>query len=151
MAEEVGDGQTCTLILEETPFYAESGGQVADKGWIVSPKARLRVEDVQKGPRGEHLHTVRVEEGILRLGDRVEATIDPDRDDIRKNHTATHLLHKALKEVLGDHVNQAGSLVAPDRLRFDFTHIGTDVGRRAPGGGRPGQPAGMGRIPKWRF
>ncbi|MBO2533108.1 MAG: alanine--tRNA ligase [Thermoactinomycetaceae bacterium] len=124
LAEEVGVGQTCTLILEETPFYAESGGQVADKGWIVTPKARLRVEDVQKGPRGEHLHTARVEEGSLRLGDRVEATIDADRDDIRKNHTATHLLHKALKEVLGDHVNQAGSLVAPDRLRFDFTHIG---------------------------
>lgn len=124
LSEEVGEGQTCTLILEETPFYAESGGQVADKGWIVSSKARLRVEDVQKGPRGEHLHTVRVEQGTLRMGDRVEATIDADRDDIRKNHTATHLLHKALKEVLGDHVNQAGSLVAPDRLRFDFTHIG---------------------------
>jgi alanyl-tRNA synthetase len=124
LSEEAGEGQTCTLILEETPFYAESGGQVADKGWIVSPQARLRVEDVQKGPRGEHLHTVRVEEGTLRLGERVEATIDAARDDIRKNHTATHLLHKALKEVLGDHVNQAGSLVAPDRLRFDFTHIG---------------------------
>lgn len=124
LAEEVGEGQTCTLILEETPFYAESGGQVADKGWIASAQARLRVENVQKGPRGEHLHTARVEQGTLRLGDRVEAVIDADRDDIRKNHTATHLLHKALKEVLGDHVNQAGSLVAPDRLRFDFTHIG---------------------------
>lgn len=124
-AEAVGEGQTCTLILEETPFYAESGGQVADKGWIVSPEARLRVEDVQKGPRGEHLHTVRVEQGILRLGDPVEATIDPEREDIRKNHTATHLLHKALREVLGSHVTQAGSLVAPDRLRFDFTHVGS--------------------------
>jgi alanyl-tRNA synthetase len=125
LVDMVGTGETCIVVLEETPFYAESGGQAADKGWIRSDNARLRVEDVQKGPRGEHLHTVRVEEGVIRKGDRVTAEIEEaKRADIVKNHTATHLLHRALKDVLGEHVNQAGSLVAPDRLRFDFTHIG---------------------------
>lgn len=125
LVDMVGTGETCLVVLEETPFYAESGGQVADKGWIRSDSARLYVEDVQKGPRGEHLHTVRVEEGVIHKGDRVTAEIDESlRTDIVKNHTATHLLHRALKDVLGEHVNQAGSLVAPDRLRFDFTHIG---------------------------
>ncbi|PTX58440.1 alanyl-tRNA synthetase [Melghirimyces profundicolus] len=120
----VGEGETCLVILEETPFYAESGGQVADRGEITTSRARLVVEDVQKGPKGEHIHRVRVEEGKLRKGDKARAQVkNRFRDDVVKNHTATHLLHKALKEVVGDHVNQAGSLVAPDRLRFDFTHI----------------------------
>ncbi|WP_124727945.1 alanine--tRNA ligase [Staphylospora marina] len=121
----LAEGQKGLIVLEKTPFYAESGGQVADKGTVTTDKAVLRVEDVQKGPRGQHLHTIVVESGTVRKGDRVKAAIDEElRRDIVKNHTATHLLHKALKEVLGEHVNQAGSLVAPDRLRFDFTHIG---------------------------
>ncbi|MFC4076847.1 alanine--tRNA ligase [Salinithrix halophila] len=124
LVDVVGEGETCFVVLEQTPFYAESGGQVADQGEIQTPRARLSVMDVQKGPRGEHIHTVLVEEGTVRNGDEAEASVKGAfRNEVMKNHTATHLLHKALKEVLGDHVNQAGSLVAPDRLRFDFTHI----------------------------
>ncbi|MDA8353432.1 MAG: alanine--tRNA ligase [Firmicutes bacterium] len=122
----LGEGETGLVLLGKTPFYAESGGQVADRGEMITSQARLVVEDVQKAPQGDHVHQVRVEEGTLHKGDTVQARIeDRLRDDIVKNHTATHLLHKALKEVVGDHVNQAGSLVAPDRLRFDFTHIET--------------------------
>jgi len=124
LVNEVAEGDTAQVILAETPFYAESGGQVADKGRIVGPNGELEVEDVQKGPNGQHVHTVRVVRGRVRVGDAVTAAVDrAARADIVKNHTATHLLHKALKEVLGEHANQAGSLVAPDRLRFDFTHF----------------------------
>ncbi|WP_188430182.1 alanine--tRNA ligase [Kroppenstedtia guangzhouensis] len=124
LVEEVDERKSCFVLLKETPFYAESGGQVGDRGEILTPGARLVVEDVKKGPRGEHIHQVRVEEGTLHQGDPARARIDHGfREDVVKNHTATHLLHKALKEVVGDHVNQAGSLVAPDRLRFDFTHM----------------------------
>lgn len=122
--EKLIAGQKGLLILEETPFYAESGGQVADQGWMVTDTGKARVVNVQKGPRGEHVHTVVVEEGEIYQDTLCEATIDQKmRKDIMRNHTATHLLHQALKDVLGEHVNQAGSLVAPDRLRFDFTHI----------------------------
>jgi alanyl-tRNA synthetase len=125
LVQTLREGQKGLLLLAETPFYAESGGQVADRGMIVSAGAKLQVEDVQKGPRGEHVHTVVVEQGSVAVGDEVHASVDKSlRQDTVKNHTATHLLHKALKEVLGEHVNQAGSLVAPDRLRFDFSHIG---------------------------
>src|SRR5690606_17467123 len=83
------------------------------------------VEEVGKAPHGQHVHTVKITQGSLRTGDTVEAVVARDlREDIIKNHTATHLLHKAIKEVLGDHANQAGSLVAPERLRFDFSHFG---------------------------
>ncbi|GAB6934332.1 alanine--tRNA ligase [Calditerricola yamamurae] len=124
LVNEVAEGDTAQVILAETPFYAESGGQVADKGRIVGPNGELEVEDVQKGPNGQHVHTVRVVRGRVCVGDAVTAAVDrAARADIVKNHTATHLLHKALKEVLGEHANQAGSLVAPDRLRFDFTHF----------------------------
>lgn len=124
LVDVLGVGQKAVLVLEETPFYAESGGQVADQGWLLAPKAKLRVTGVKKGPRGEHLHQVVVEEGTVRLHDGVHAQIDSEqRGAIVRNHTATHLLHQALKDVLGVHVNQAGSLVSPDRLRFDFTHI----------------------------
>jgi alanyl-tRNA synthetase len=121
----VGAETECQIILDRTPFYAESGGQVADKGLISAGKTQAKVLDTQKGPNGQHVHTVLVESGTLKVGDTVEAVVDrASRADTIKNHTATHLLHQALKDVLGDHVNQAGSLVAPDRLRFDFSHFG---------------------------
>ncbi|TCS94895.1 alanine--tRNA ligase [Hazenella coriacea] len=124
LVDILGEGNKGFIVLEETPFYAESGGQVADKGFISSDSVMLKVEDVKKGPHGEHIHTVTVEKGTIRQGEKVTAMIDQElRGETIKNHTATHLLHQALKEVLGSHVNQAGSLVAPDRFRFDFSHI----------------------------
>lgn len=118
------EGEEVFLLLDRTPFYAESGGQVADKGWLYSEKGTAYVKDVQKAPKGQHVHHVTVTEGELRTGDSLKAKIDnPFRAAVVKNHTATHLLHQALKDVLGDHVNQAGSLVSPDRLRFDFSHF----------------------------
>lgn len=126
LVDIVGVGETCQVILDRTPFYAESGGQVSDYGIIRSNQVTLKVEDVSKAPHGQHVHKVVVESGVLRKGDTVEAIVAAaERGDIIKNHTATHLLHKALKEVLGSHVNQAGSLVEPDRLRFDFSHFGS--------------------------
>lgn len=123
--DSVKSGDTCQVILDRTPFYAESGGQVSDHGWLKSDNAKALVEEVGKAPLGQTVHSVTIESGELKLGDRVEATVDRVlREDIIKNHTATHLLHQALKDVLGVHVNQAGSMVSPDRLRFDFSHFG---------------------------
>ncbi len=111
------------VILTNTPFYAESGGQAADRGTLVGPSGRAVVIDVIKAPNGQHLHTVEVE-GELNAGDELVATVDVTaRLAITKNHTATHLLHQALKDVIGAHANQAGSLVTADRLRFDFTNM----------------------------
>ncbi|WP_442603533.1 alanine--tRNA ligase [Paenibacillus sp. KN14-4R] len=124
--EFVGVGETCQVILDRTPFYAESGGQVSDTGTMKNDQVTLVVEEVGKAPHGQFVHTVHVESGVLRKGDEVLAEIaQENREDIIKNHTATHLLHKALKEVLGTHVNQAGSLVEAERLRFDFSHFGS--------------------------
>lgn len=121
----VSKGQDAFLILAETPFYAESGGQIADKGTILFDNGQAEVKDVQKAPNGQNLHRVIIKEGTLKTGHQVQAKVDEtSRKAIIKNHTATHLLHQALKDVLGDHVNQAGSLVADDRLRFDFSHFG---------------------------
>ncbi|MGG1515847.1 alanine--tRNA ligase [Paenibacillus oryzisoli] len=126
LVELVGVGETCQVILDRTPFYAESGGQVGDHGIIRGEQVTLKVLDVNKAPHGQHVHKVIVESGVLRQGDTVEAVVAAaERADLIKNHTATHLLHKALKEVLGTHVNQAGSLVEADRLRFDFSHFGS--------------------------
>lgn len=126
LVDLVGVGETCQVVLDRTPFYAESGGQVSDPGVITGDQLVLKVEEVSKAPHGQHVHTVVVESGVLRNGAEVQAAVAKDvREDIVKNHTATHLLHKALKEVLGEHVNQAGSLVAPERLRFDFSHFGS--------------------------
>ncbi|WP_226583264.1 alanine--tRNA ligase [Halobacillus litoralis] len=120
------EGETVYLFLEETPFYAESGGQVADKGEITTGTAALEVTNVQKSPNGQHMHEAVVVKGRIEKGADVTAAVDQrGRSFIVKNHTATHLLHQALKDVLGEHVNQAGSLVAPDRLRFDFSHFGS--------------------------
>jgi alanyl-tRNA synthetase len=122
LAEE----ETGVLILKESPFYAESGGQVADIGSVYTEDAIAEVTNVQKGPHEEHLLSITMKKGKLQINENVTAEIARDlRQATVKNHTATHLLHKALKEVLGSHVNQAGSLVAPDRLRFDFSHIGS--------------------------
>ena len=117
-------GQAGEVLLESTPFYAESGGQVSDEGWLTGPNGRLSVSDVQRPVSTLIVHRVHVEQGSLAVGDTVHAEIDAGRRQaVRRNHTATHLLHAALREVVGTHVKQAGSLVAPDRLRFDFTHF----------------------------
>jgi alanyl-tRNA synthetase len=117
-------GAAVSVVLDRTPFYAESGGQVGDTGTILtSGGGRVRVDDTQYGLPGFVLHRGEVVEGELVEGDTATATIDGTRRDaIRRNHTATHVLHWALREVLGPHVKQAGSMVAPDRLRFDFSH-----------------------------
>jgi alanyl-tRNA synthetase len=116
-------GERGVAILDRTPFYAESGGQVGDRGELAAGAARAAVEDTQKSGAGVFFHWVRVESGALELGATVEARVDEEaRRAAQRNHTATHLLHAALREVLGASVRQAGSLVAPERLRFDFTH-----------------------------
>jgi alanyl-tRNA synthetase len=121
--DSLAPGEEGEVVLERTPFYAESGGQVGDTGELVSGKARFAVSDTRK--RGAaYAHLGRLEGSPLRIGDKVAARIDSvRREHIRRNHTATHLLHAALREVLGTHVQQKGSLVAPDRLRFDFAHF----------------------------
>ena len=112
------------VVLDRTPFYAEMGGQVGDTGKLTAPGLYVHVTDTKHRDGGLESHVGVVEEGIISVGDSVTATIDAGRRElIRRNHTATHLLDAALKKVLGDHVNQAGSLVAPDRMRFDFTHF----------------------------
>ncbi|WOJ89311.1 alanine--tRNA ligase [Methylocapsa polymorpha] len=111
------------VILNQTPFYGESGGQVGDTGIILASGLRFRVANTQKRLGDLFVHEGVVEEGIVELGRPVELVVDHDRRTaVRANHSATHLLHEALRQVLGDHVAQKGSLVAPDRLRFDFVH-----------------------------
>ena len=107
-----------------TPFYAESGGQVSDAGWITAPTGKMRVEDVRHPVEGLIVHVGQVVDGVLQVNSEVSTAVDAvDRMHTARHHTATHLLHKALKDLLGEHVNQAGSYVGPDRLRFDFTHF----------------------------
>ncbi|MEL3974433.1 alanine--tRNA ligase [Rossellomorea oryzaecorticis] len=123
---KVDKGQEFQFILDQTPFYAESGGQIGDKGYLESDGVKVYVTNVKKAPNGQNLHTGIVEEGTLESNYKVMAKVSRDsRKKVEKNHTATHLLHQALKDVLGEHVNQAGSLVEPDRLRFDFSHFGS--------------------------
>ncbi|KXY32911.1 alanine--tRNA ligase [Bacillus cereus] len=118
-------GEEGQLMLDVTPFYAESGGQIADRGYLLADGVKVVVKDVQKAPNGQNLHKVVVEEGTLTKEAAVKAVIDTkNRSSVVKNHTATHLLHQALKDILGTHVNQAGSLVTSERLRFDFSHFG---------------------------
>ena len=117
-------GQAIEIVLAETAFYAEGGGQVGDAGAIAGPNGRVRVEDTQAPVAGLIVHRGVVEEGDVSLGDPVEARVDPSRRlDTARNHGGTHLLHASLRRVLGPHVRQGGSLVAPDRLRFDYSHV----------------------------
>lgn len=122
--ESASAGSEVEVVLDRTPFYAEMGGQVGDTGKLTAPGLYVHVTDTKHRDGGLESHVGVVEEGTISVGDSVNATIDAGRRElIRRNHTATHLLDAALKKVLGDHVNQAGSLVAPDRMRFDFTHF----------------------------
>ena len=129
----VTDGEVCSalhegnsgvVVLDQTPFYAEMGGQVADHGVIRTESGLFRVNDVQKDKGGKFLHSGVLESGSMTVEQNAQAEVDADRRKaIMRAHSATHLLHAALRKVLGDHVHQAGSLVEPDRLRFDFTHF----------------------------
>jgi alanyl-tRNA synthetase len=120
--DEAHKGDEVKIILDETPFYAESGGQVGDTGYLTGTKGKVRVTDTQK-MTDIYIHVGVVEEGMIKKSEHVEAKIDADRRAyIKANHTATHLLQAAMREVLGSHVQQQGSLVDKDRLRFDFTH-----------------------------
>ena len=122
VVDHLSEGQSGEVVLAQTPFYAESGGQVGDTGWLLSPGVLFEVSDTRK--RGAaYSHIGRLARGTLRPGDSLEAQVDAGRrEHIRRNHSATHLLHAALREVLGTHVTQKGSLVTPERLRFDFAH-----------------------------
>ncbi len=122
--EEIVSGMDAMVVLDKTPFYAEMGGQVADHGVLTAEGVVFTVSDVQKNKGGKFMHYGKLAEGSLSVGDTVTAAIDTERRAaIRRAHSATHLLDAALTKVLGDHVHQAGSLVEPDRLRFDFTHF----------------------------
>lgn len=122
--EAAEDGKDIAIIMDKTAFHAEGGGQLGDVGCITSPTGVVKVESTKKLPDGATIHIGQVIEGTINSGDIVNYDIDVTRkNDIARNHTATHLLHAALKTVLGGHVNQAGSYVGPDRLRFDFSHF----------------------------
>ncbi|MBZ4645555.1 MAG: alanyl-tRNA synthetase [Clostridia bacterium] len=121
--DKASKGEQVTILLDQTPFYGESGGQVGDTGVLESNNVKIRVLDCKKQGEGRFLHICEIESGEVSKNDEVKAVIDLERRKaISRNHTATHLLQKALRNVLGDHVAQSGSQVAPDRLRFDFSH-----------------------------
>jgi alanyl-tRNA synthetase len=122
--EQLEAGQHAELVLDRTPFYGEQGGQVGDTGELGGTASLFRVEHTRVPAAGIVTHSGVLESGVLTVGESVHAAIDhPRRERIRRNHTATHLLHWALRLILGDHVKQAGSFVGPDRLRFDFAHF----------------------------
>lgn len=124
LVEALSEGQKGTIFVEETPFYATSGGQEADQGVIRTAEGEFQVEDVVKLLGGKIGHVGTVTKGMLKVGDEAELTVDQEKRSLSaNNHSATHLLHKALRMVLGTHVEQAGSSVNEDRLRFDFTHF----------------------------
>ena len=124
LAGELSEGQSGVIVLDRTPFYAEMGGQSADHGEIRSEGRSFIVSDVQKTKGGKYLHHGKMKHGMLTIEQGVTAEVDLDRRHaIMRAHSATHILHAALRQVLGDHVHQAGSLVEPDKLRFDFTHF----------------------------
>ncbi len=120
----VTEGESAIVVTDKTPFYAESGGQVGDTGEIIADNAKLTVDNTTKDAQGIFLHAVTAESGALTVGDSIKLVIDKERRaDIRRNHTAAHLLQAALRQVLGTHVEQAGQLVTEDSVRFDFTHF----------------------------
>ena len=120
----ISEGQSGIIVLDKTPFYGEGGGQTGDTGKIITHESEAVVTDTRKYNRTIHLHEVTVIKGSISVGDKVTAQVNADqRRNTAKNHTCTHILHKVLKEMLGDHVNQAGSYVSQDRLRFDYTHF----------------------------
>ena len=122
--ETLNKGDEGEIVLDSTPFYGESGGQAGDTGIITSEHSLIRVADTKKPNPDLFIHRVKVEKGSLRKGDKVFCSVDEiSRKATMRNHTATHLLHKALRMTLGDHVKQSGSVVDPERLRFDFTHF----------------------------
>lgn len=122
--DQVTEGQEVEIALVQTPFYAEGGGQIGDSGEIVGSEGRIEINDTQEVMPGLIIQFGKVTQGTMNMGDSVDAYVDPvRREDTARNHTATHMLHAALRQVLGAHVRQAGSYVAPDRLRFDFTHV----------------------------
>jgi len=117
-------GDTATIILDRTPFYAESGGQVSDKGYLINENAKITIHDVKKAPNGQHLHFVTVDSGFINYKSKFIAYVDnAERKATERNHTATHLLQYALRKTLGSHIEQAGSSVDSERLRFDFSHF----------------------------
>ncbi len=121
---EANEGDQVEIILHETPFYAERGGQMGDAGIVASDGVEVEITDTQNSYSQVNVHTAVIKSGAVHVGDSVAATVNEERRErIRRNHTATHLVHSALRQVLGTHVRQTGSLVAPDRLRFDFTHV----------------------------
>jgi alanyl-tRNA synthetase len=123
LVEEAGEQDAVEVVLNRTNFYVESGGQVSDTGYIIGPGWEIEVTEMKQPIEGLPIHVGRVTEGTPQVGDRVQAVVDRERRwDIMRNHTATHLLHRALRRVLGSHVAQAGSLVAPERLRFDYNY-----------------------------
>ena len=124
VAESCSEGDEVSVILDNTSFYAEMGGQVGDKGTLKGKNGEVKIEDCRKSANGKVLHIGKVVKGMLSTGDKVETLVDNERRmDISRNHTATHLLQAALRKVLGSHVEQSGSLVTPEKLRFDFTHF----------------------------
>ncbi|RMH31485.1 MAG: alanine--tRNA ligase [Nitrospirae bacterium] len=124
MVSEAHKGEELDVVLDVTPFYPEGGGQVGDQGLLIGPAGQIEIRDTQKLASGIFLHKGRVSSGVIRVGDAVLAKVNVvTRQDAARHHTATHLVHAALRELLGPHVKQYGSLVAPHRLRFDFAHF----------------------------
>ena len=120
---ELHPGETGEVFLDKTPFYAETGGQVGDTGTLEGDNSEALVHNTYPLVAGHSAHETKCIRGVLKVGDIVKAKVDVSRRlATEKNHTATHLLHASLRNLVGTHVKQAGSLVAPDRLRFDFTH-----------------------------
>ncbi|MCY6356777.1 alanine--tRNA ligase [Clostridium sp. ZS2-4] len=123
-ASSIGEGEKGIIVTEVTPFYAEMGGQIGDKGTIYTDAFIAKVQDCKKNIGGKIVHFVEVQKGSISLEEEVTLKVDEKRrENIAKNHSATHILHAALREVIGDHVNQSGSYVDEERLRFDFTHF----------------------------
>ncbi|KNZ43284.1 alanine--tRNA ligase [Acetobacterium bakii] len=123
LVQEAKAGDAVLVLLDQTSFYAESGGQTGDHGIIQKGNGLIEINDCKKGSLGRHIHSGIVKSGSFEVGETVMGEVDKDlRNAVQRNHTSTHLMHKALKQVLGDHVEQAGSFVSPDRLRFDFNH-----------------------------